>query len=150
MSRPSPPPCLQCMRSLGQNPTEAELAEILKEVADDGKGNVDFPEFLTMMSRKMKENGEEEAEIHAILGEVDRNGGWIDKEALKIVLKNLHEEETTDEEFDEMIAEASSKTALLEMPNLMNAEGQVNYEEFVKLLMRPTRINEPKPLYGRR
>ena len=31
------------MRSLGQNPTEAELAEILKEVADDDKEMLTSP-----------------------------------------------------------------------------------------------------------
>ena len=37
------------MRSLGQNPTEAELADMINEVDADGNGTIDFPEFLTMM-----------------------------------------------------------------------------------------------------
>jgi hypothetical protein len=41
------------MRSLGQNPTEAELADMINEVDADGNGTIDFPEFLTMMARKM-------------------------------------------------------------------------------------------------
>ena len=41
------------MRSLGQNPTEAELQD--NEVDADGNGTIDFPEFLTMMARKMKD-----------------------------------------------------------------------------------------------
>ena len=40
------------MRSLGQNPTEAELADMINEVDPDGNGTIDFPEFLTMMARK--------------------------------------------------------------------------------------------------
>jgi len=43
------------MRSLGQNPTEAELADMINEVDADGNGTIDFPEFLTMMARKMKD-----------------------------------------------------------------------------------------------
>nr|KAF6409200.1 calmodulin 3 [Rousettus aegyptiacus] len=38
------------MRSLGQNPTEAELQDMINEVDADGNGTIDFPEFLTMMS----------------------------------------------------------------------------------------------------
>ena len=32
------------MRSLGQNPTEAELMDMINEVDEDGSGSVDFPE----------------------------------------------------------------------------------------------------------
>lgn len=44
------------MRSLGQNPTEAELQEMIHEVDADGNGTIDFPEFLNLMARKMKVN----------------------------------------------------------------------------------------------
>jgi len=42
------------MRSLGQNPTEAELQDMINEVDADGNGTIDFPEFLCLMSKKMK------------------------------------------------------------------------------------------------
>lgn len=42
------------MRSLGQNPTEAELQDMINEVDADGNGTIDFPEFLALMARKMK------------------------------------------------------------------------------------------------
>ena len=42
-------------RSLGQNPTEAELQDMINEVDADGNGTTDFPEFFTMMARKIKD-----------------------------------------------------------------------------------------------
>ena len=44
------------MRSLGQNPTEAQLRDMINEVDADETGTIDFPEFLNMMARKMKVN----------------------------------------------------------------------------------------------
>ncbi len=42
------------MRSLGQNPTEAELQDMVAEVDADGNGKIDFAEFRDLMARKMK------------------------------------------------------------------------------------------------
>ena len=48
------------MRSLEQNPTEAELQDVINEVDADGNGTSDFPEFLSLMARKTKDTGTEE------------------------------------------------------------------------------------------
>ena len=37
--------------SLGENPTVAELHDMINLVDADGNGTIDFPEFLTMMAR---------------------------------------------------------------------------------------------------
>ena len=42
------------MRSLDQKPTGAELQDLINEVDADGNGTTDFPEFLSLMDRKMK------------------------------------------------------------------------------------------------
>jgi len=89
------------MRSLGQNPTEAELQDMINEVDADGNGTIDFPEFLTMMARKMKDTDSEE-EIKEAFKEFDRDGdGFISAAELRHVVTNL-----SDEEADEMIREA--------------------------------------------
>ena len=42
------------MRSLGQNPTETEIQDMINESDADGSGTIEFPEFVIMMGGKMK------------------------------------------------------------------------------------------------
>lgn len=94
----------------------------MNEVDADGNGTIDFPEFLTMMARKMKDTDSGE-EIREAFHEFDKNGnGSISVEELHHVMTNLGEK-LTDEEVDEMIREAD-----------INGDGQANYEEFVQMM----------------
>ena len=48
------------MKSLGQKPTLQELEDMIKEVDNDGNGEIDFQEFLDLMALKMKDIEPEE------------------------------------------------------------------------------------------
>jgi calmodulin len=79
------------MRSLGQNPTEAELHDMIGEIDTQGNETIEFPEFLTMMARKMQDPDSEE-EIKEAFKVFDKDGtGYISAEELKHVMTNLGE-----------------------------------------------------------
>ncbi|XP_023234289.1 calmodulin-alpha-like isoform X2 [Centruroides sculpturatus] len=112
------------MRSLGQNPTDAELHDMIKEVDIDGSGSIDFPEFLTLMAKKMKEAVDED-EIMEAFRLFDKNGdGYIDANELRSAMKSLGEKLTA-EETEEMIRHAD-----------INDDGLINYAEFARMMSK--------------
>jgi len=110
------------MRSLGHNPTEAELGDMINEVDLDGNGLIDFPEFLLMMSRK--NSPEPEAEIKEAFRIFNKAGnGRVTKDELKGALLAMGEK-LTDDEIGEMMEEAD-----------LDKDGGLKYDEFVKIMM---------------
>ncbi|RDY01991.1 Calmodulin-like protein 8 [Mucuna pruriens] len=111
------------IRSLDQNPTEEELQDMINEVDADGNGTIEFVEFLNLMAKKMKETDAEEDLKEAFkVFDKDQNG-YISASELRHVMINLGEK-LTDEEVEQMIKEAD-----------LDGDGQVNYDEFVKMMM---------------
>ena len=108
------------MRSLGQNPAEAGLWDMMNEV---GNGTMDFPEFLSLVARKVKDT-ETEVVLSEACKVLDRDGnGFINAPGFRHVMTTLVAK-LTDEELDEMICEAD-----------VDGDCQINYEEFVKMMM---------------
>jgi calmodulin len=85
------------MKSLGQNPTEAELQDMINEVDAEGEGAIDFPEFLSLMARKMKET-DTQLEMAEAFKVFDKNGdGTIAARELKHLVTQLGEKMSDDE-----------------------------------------------------
>ena len=112
------------MRSLGQNPTEAELQDMINEVDADRKGTIEFHEFLSMMERK-KDYIESEDEVLAAFRVFDDDGtGYVSADELREVLTSLGEK-LTDEEVEELFSEGEIDT-----------DGLINYHDLCQAVLQ--------------
>ncbi|XP_074662859.1 uncharacterized protein LOC141911725 isoform X2 [Tubulanus polymorphus] len=112
------------MRTLGQNPTEGQLASMIRDIDVDGNGTLDFQEFLGFMARKMNDGTETIDDIIESFRAFDKEGnGFVSAEALENFLMNMGEK-LDEDEMGCMLKEAG-----------VDQDGQINYEEFVRLMM---------------
>ncbi|CAG5128992.1 unnamed protein product, partial [Candidula unifasciata] len=112
------------LRSFGQNPTQAELKELIKEMDPNKNGRIEFKEFVDGMSRRgIKSQEQEEDELLAAFRVFDRDdNGYITAPELRHVMTSCGEP-MTDDEVDKMIEEAD-----------VDEDGRVNYQEFVRMM----------------
>jgi len=115
---------LLVMRSIGQNPTEDEILELVMESDLNGDGTIDFEEFAEMMKKKSSETDQTEA-LKEAFKIFDRNkNGYIEKSELKSVTTTMGQK-LTDEEFAEFWREAD-----------VNNDGKLDYDEFIKIIQK--------------
>jgi calmodulin len=104
------------MKSLGHNPTETELYDMINEIDEDGNGTVDFNEFLTMMIEKASAK-DPNVELREAFKVFDKNNdGYISESELREVMDQLGEN-LSDVEIYEMITEADE-----------DGDGKVDYQ----------------------
>ncbi|XP_061173318.1 calmodulin-like [Saccostrea echinata] len=92
------------MRSMGQDPTEKELMDMIAEVDVDGNGDVEFDEFLQMMAKQMQCTDSPDELIEAFQVFDENKTGYISVTEFRSVMTTLGER-LTDEDVDEMIAD---------------------------------------------
>jgi len=113
---------LSVLRSLGQNPTEQEVQDIINEMDANKNGKIEFQEFLEKMAERNERNDMSE-DLRNAFRVFDANGdGRISVEELRHVMVNLGDP-LTDEEVDEMMREADKDN-----------DGYVDIEEFVTMM----------------
>ena len=104
------------------NQTESELYDMVRDVAADRDGTIDFDEFLTMMSKRMT-NKDEDEEIREAFRVFDQDGnGYITSEELEAVMIKLGENLTKDE-LTAMMIEAD-----------LDGDGRIDFDEFVVMM----------------
>ncbi|EGG21852.1 calmodulin-like protein [Cavenderia fasciculata] len=108
------------MRSVGSNPTQAELKDMIKEV-DDGSGFVGYQQFVQLMGRKTQFS-DSEADIKLAFKVFDKKGnGYANVQDLKHTLTSIGEK-LTKEEFDNMVKDAKI------------VDGQIHVDEFIRIV----------------
>jgi len=108
------------LRALGQNPTQAEVAEIVAGAARD----VDYPTFLQILNRPdgFKPAGTPEEFIRGFQVFDKEGNGTIGVGELRYVLTQLGEK-MSDEEVDELLK------------GQVGSDGNINYESFVRTIL---------------
>ncbi|KXN74060.1 calmodulin mutant SYNCAM35 [Conidiobolus coronatus NRRL 28638] len=114
----------ELLRALCQNPTEAEIREILNGLPA-GTSSVDFQTFLSILQRPggFKPAGEVEEFVQAFQVFDKDNSGYISVGELRYVLTSLGDK-LTEAEVDELLKGVE-----------IGKDGAINYEEFVKMLI---------------
>ena len=92
------------MRNLGQNPSEEELKQLIREVDLNGDGTIDFKEFLCLMVKKMDDSDIDQELQDAFKFFDGDKDGYITSLELRNAMNNLGDEYTP-EEAEEMIKE---------------------------------------------
>lgn len=111
------------MRKLGQNPTEAELVEMISSVDDNGDHEIDFEEFLLLMKSRIGER-DPEKELRDAFAVFDTDGsGSIDRKELKRLMKKLGQA-LTEAELDAMMDEVDT-----------NGDGEISFSEFKAMMV---------------
>lgn len=113
------------METLGLNPTDEQLDEMMLEVDADGSGDIDFSEFVTVMSRTVDATYTKEELIRAfkLFETEDLGQGFVKSNLIEKALVHYGENMSLDK-----------ATELLSIVDPEDA-GKINYMEYINMMM---------------
>ncbi|XP_068154659.1 myosin-2 essential light chain isoform X3 [Drosophila tropicalis] len=112
----------ECLRALGQNPTESDVKKCTHQLKSDER--ISFEVFLPIYQAISKaRSGDTADDFIEGLRHFDKDAsGYISSAELRHLLTTLGEK-LTDEEVEQLLA------------NMEDQQGNINYEEFVHMVM---------------
>jgi calmodulin len=115
------------LRNLGQNPTEAELQQMIQELDTDQNGTIEFEELLSLISRSTAQN-DLEKDIRDIFKILDRKEeGFVSLDDLKHIVK-CSGLKISEEEMVQMLQEAD-----------LDGDDKISFDEFYQIV-RPNKV----------
>ncbi|VDI26213.1 Hypothetical predicted protein [Mytilus galloprovincialis] len=112
------------LKSMGENPSDAEIKRIMRRVDKDGSGTIEFAEFVAMMTEQ-KEQTLQTDEYRKAFNSFDLDGnGLITVKEFKKAMARLGQN----------ISEKKIKKIMKEID--IDGDGCINYQEFVKILTK--------------
>ncbi|XP_023816494.1 calcium-binding protein 2 isoform X1 [Oryzias latipes] len=116
----------ECMRTMGYMPTEMELIELSQQICG---GRVDFEDFVDLMGPKMLAETADMIgvkELRDAFREFDSDGdGQISLGELREAMRKLMGQQLKHCEIDEILRDVD-----------LNGDGEVDFEEFVRMMSR--------------
>merc|ERR1712098_1020857 len=102
------------------------VTKMVEDLDSDKSGEIEFDEFLDMMSAKMPDDPSK-AEVSKVFPAFDKNkSGVITKDNLKQVIRELGQQ-MSDDEIDELLEHTSS-----------SSNGEVTLDDFYNIITKKT------------
>merc|ERR1711971_432080 len=114
----------QLMNTLGLKPSQEELNAMVDEIDSDGNGEIDFDEFVTVMSRKVNTSYTPQ-QVKAAFKVFERSSppGYVSMAALEQALTTFGSEKLSVSDAQELLSQIEP-----------DESGLVNYLEFVNMM----------------
>ncbi|XP_064079420.1 troponin C, isotype gamma-like [Macrobrachium nipponense] len=113
------------LRMMGIKISEKNLAEVIAETDEDGSGQLEFEEFVTLAAKFLIEEDEEalKAELKEAFRIYDKEGnGYITTEVLREILQEI-DNKLTPEDLDGIIEEVDE-----------DGSGTLDFDEFMEMM----------------
>eukprot|EP00949_MAST-11_sp_MAST-11-sp1_P001770 g1770.t1 len=112
----------EAMEALGQSPDDEELQSMVDEVDEDGSGEIEFEEFLVLMTKQIEATDEIRSLEEAFDEWDDDHDGRLSVEQLRHIFAALPEKPDEDE-IEELLDVADS-----------DRDGMVNFDDVVRMV----------------